>query len=294
MSSGQLPFQDVTTPTSGSAAAPNSLPSYPMPAYLNFCPGGLTYESSSNPEAETHSYELSGYSQTPVGGGSSGMNSPGTPRSQQQRRNTTTGGERPDAIVYKAKLADDRLRLYTLLYGGRDPSLPFFVPSLSVLANAAFGRLTGVPPASAKTWADAMVLQYLDGSEHEEAQFVAHLQSEEQILSKKPAAMKSIPPAETTVNVLRRLLQEGEARHSASAMCTFRPRPCGYVFKRGDIAWNCRTCQTDSTCVICDSCFRNSNHEGHEVFFHRTTPGGCCDCGDVEAWKIQGLSLIHI
>ena len=73
-----------------------------------------------------------------------------------------------------------------------------------------------------------------------------------------------------------------------------RPRrPCGYVFQRGDIAWNCRTCQTDATCVICDECFRNSNHEGHEVYFHRTSPGGCCDCGDVEAWNIHGCCPTH-
>jgi len=70
-------------------------------------------------------------------------------------------------------------------------------------------------------------------------------------------------------------------------------QPCGYVFRRGDIAWNCRTCQTDATCVICDNCFRNSDHEGHDVFFHRTTPGGCCDCGDREAWKVEGCCATH-
>ena len=52
-------------------------------------------------------------------------------------------------------------------------------------------------------------------------------------------------------------------------------RACGHVFALGDIAWNCRTCQKDNTCVLCDACFRLSNHEGHEVFFHRAAPGGC-------------------
>lgn len=42
-------------------------------------------------------------------------------------------------------------------------------------------------------------------------------------------------------------------------------RVCGYVFKRGDIAWNCRKCQVDSTCVQCDACFRRSDHVGHPV-----------------------------
>ncbi len=69
--------------------------------------------------------------------------------------------------------------------------------------------------------------------------------------------------------------------------------PCGYVFRRGDIAWNCRTCQTDPTCVLCDNCFRESDHVGHEVFFHRTSPGGCCDCGDLEAWNATGMCTRH-
>ena len=81
-----------------------------------------------------------------------------------------------------------------------------------------------------------------------------------------------VPSMTLTVALLRSLLSTLEEAK----------RPCGHVFKRGDIAWNCRTCQADSTCVICDDCFTHSNHAGHEVYFHRTTPGGCCDCGDVE------------
>lgn len=68
---------------------------------------------------------------------------------------------------------------------------------------------------------------------------------------------------------------------------------CGYIFKTGDIAWVCRTCQTDDTCVLCQECFSNSNHEGHDVFFHRTRSGGCCDCGDLEAWKAEGCCPRH-
>jgi hypothetical protein len=29
------------------------------------------------------------------------------------------------------------------------------------------------------------------------------------------------------------------------------------------------------------------------VYFHRTTPGGCCDCGDTEAWNIAGCCERH-
>ncbi|TYZ58130.1 hypothetical protein PybrP1_003208 [[Pythium] brassicae (nom. inval.)] len=68
---------------------------------------------------------------------------------------------------------------------------------------------------------------------------------------------------------------------------------CGYVFQRNDIAFNCKTCQFDETCVLCLQCYRNGNHEGHDIFFHRTFPGGCCDCGDSEAWNPEGFCMFH-
>ncbi|KAF0697392.1 hypothetical protein As57867_011899, partial [Aphanomyces stellatus] len=85
-------------------------------------------------------------------------------------------------------------------------------------------------------------------------------------------------------------LRDLHAHHSRSAP---RSGVCGYMFKSNDIAWNCRTCQMDDTCVLCQKCFQNSNHEGHEVFFHRTGPGGMCDCGDFEAWKPEGFCVDH-
>jgi len=194
-----------------------------------------------------------------------------------------------DALVNKAKIADDRLRQYALLIGGRDPSLPHFLPSLSVLAEASFGRLTGVPHSNVKAWADAMVLHYHDLDSSPESIPLA----EEDIYKSKPSPMKTVTGS--AASVLRQMLEEKEKMGDYQNLSspTSRARPCGYVFKRGDIAWNCRTCQADSTCVICDNCFRNSDHNGHEVYFHRTTPGGCCDCGDPEAWKSEGCCDAH-
>lgn len=230
-------------------------------------------------------YQLSSYSQPPNNANSG--SSSNSPARGHQRRPSKLPGERPDVLVAKAKAADDTLRHLTRFYSQVENSaqIPYFLPSLSVLAHAAFGRLTGVPPTTAKTWADAMVLAYLDDAEEKT------FHSEQEILDNPP--LPHNPTSETTVNVLRRLLQEAEAQHDKTTAGAFRPRPCGYVFKRGDIAWNCRTCQTDSTCVICDNCFRHSDHVGHEVFFHRTTPGGCCDCGDAEAWKLEGCCDAH-
>lgn len=133
-----------------------------------------------------------------------------------------------------------------------------FLPSLSVLSHAVFSRLTGCPPALVLDWINALVLEYTSskGNATKVTQYLQHL-------------------------------PELSSATKATA------QPCGYVFKTGDIAWNCRTCQTDPTCVICDECFRHSDHTGHDVFFHRTSPGGCCDCGDAEAWNSAGCCDKH-
>jgi hypothetical protein len=221
--------------------------------------------------AESEYYDLVSYSNAQ-------SNFPSTPRSAPRRKVLT-----PDTLIAKARAADDRLRGYSLLYS-KDPSVPHFLPSLSVMAEASFGRLTGVPPNSVRRWADTMVLHYLDQT----AEVIPN--TEEDIYDQNPPSSAVVQ--ETTTAMLKRVLHDAEEAHTHTGGIG-KPRPCGYVFKRGDIAWNCRTCQTDPTCVICDNCFHNSNHDGHEVYFHRTTPGGCCDCGDAEAWKIEGCCPLH-
>ena len=46
----------------------------------------------------------------------------------------------------------------------------------------------------------------------------------------------------------------------------------------------CFDCQVDHTCIICMECFKNGNHEGHK-YIAKKAYGGCCDCGDDEAWS---------
>lgn len=45
---------------------------------------------------------------------------------------------------------------------------------------------------------------------------------------------------------------------------------CQYQFKKNDIVWICRECQADETCVLCNRCYQNSMHEGHEVYFYHS------------------------
>ena len=68
-------------------------------------------------------------------------------------------------------------------------------------------------------------------------------------------------------------------------------RVCSKTFSYGDVIWKCKTCQVgDDTCVICQSCFQDGDHDGHDVSFYisRQTDGGCCDCGDESAWERKG------
>eukprot|EP00429_Kryptoperidinium_foliaceum_P025649 CAMPEP_0176145034 /NCGR_PEP_ID=MMETSP0120_2-20121206/73859_1 /TAXON_ID=160619 /ORGANISM="Kryptoperidinium foliaceum, Strain CCMP 1326" /LENGTH=466 /DNA_ID=CAMNT_0017481451 /DNA_START=272 /DNA_END=1669 /DNA_ORIENTATION=- len=84
------------------------------------------------------------------------------------------------------------------------------------------------------------------------------------------------------------------AIETLEALCQSVPRRvCQHPFKRNDIVWVCRTCQADETCVLCHSCFKQSNHEGHDVAFYHAQAGGCCDCGDPDAWDPAGFCPHH-
>ncbi|CAH9074434.1 unnamed protein product [Cuscuta europaea] len=67
---------------------------------------------------------------------------------------------------------------------------------------------------------------------------------------------------------------------------------CGSVWGNNDIAYRCRTCENDPTCAICVPCFLNGNHKDHDYSIIYTG-GGCCDCGDVTAWKREGFCSKH-
>ena len=252
----------VDTTTGGGGA---TTPLYPAPAHLHFCPGGIMYATSETDDAWI---DLNSYSPTNSNVNSIGRNMKSTPNKSASE------------IIQKAKICDDRLRQYTLL-ASRDTSAPIFLPSLSILAGAVFHKLTGVSSHAVKQWTDAMVLHYSANMHGKEA----IPSTVEEIYQIDSSSTPTTTVQDTTVALLKSLLSHEQDEESK--------RPCGYVFKRGDIAWNCRTCQADSTCVICDVCFTHSNHEGHEVYFHRTTPGGCCDCGDAEAWALEGCCPTH-
>lgn len=73
-----------------------------------------------------------------------------------------------------------------------------------------------------------------------------------------------------------------------------RGKACGHIFKNGEAVYRCRNCEVDETCVLCSRCFNSSDHAEHIVSVS-ISPGnsGCCDCGDVEAWRVPVYCGIH-
>lgn len=72
------------------------------------------------------------------------------------------------------------------------------------------------------------------------------------------------------------------------------PSVCGRVFKMGEPTYSCRECGLDSTCVLCVNCFKQSAHRYHKYKMGTSGGGGCCDCGDTEAWRTEPFCDIHL
>ena len=58
------------------------------------------------------------------------------------------------------------------------------------------------------------------------------------------------------------------------------------------MVFHCADCAADPTCVLCEECFNNGDHEGHNVKYYRGAGGGCCDCGDEEVC-VCGARVAH-
>lgn len=69
--------------------------------------------------------------------------------------------------------------------------------------------------------------------------------------------------------------------------------PCTAVWLAGSVAYRCRTCQTGEQSSVCVACFKAGNHTGHDTIVYRSETGGACDCGDTEAWAVEGCCERH-
>lgn len=62
------------------------------------------------------------------------------------------------------------------------------------------------------------------------------------------------------------------------------PSKCGRMFVAGECTFHCLDCETRSVSVMCTRCFIDSPHKNHEYRLGSSSGGGCCDCGDENAW----------
>eukprot|EP00917_Polyrhabdina_sp_WS-2016_P032387 GHVP01069093.1.p1 GENE.GHVP01069093.1~~GHVP01069093.1.p1 ORF type:complete len:1982 (-),score=329.70 GHVP01069093.1:1527-7472(-) len=68
---------------------------------------------------------------------------------------------------------------------------------------------------------------------------------------------------------------------------------CDQVWEGLHVAYRCLTCGTSESSCLCIRCFEDVNHEGHNYFMYRSESGGCCDCGDPNAWRTSGFCHRH-
>lgn len=88
-----------------------------------------------------------------------------------------------------------------------------------------------------------------------------------------------------------------EQNLSLRRLLSYKPRAdeksvCAKIITKGDAVVHCQNCQVDKSCIICLACFENGNHEGHRYQIFKGA-SGCCDCGDKEAWSVQGFCARH-
>lgn len=69
---------------------------------------------------------------------------------------------------------------------------------------------------------------------------------------------------------------------------------CRRILKAGDVIFSCNDCGLDNTCVVCIDCFHKGAHKDHNYRMCNSDGGGCCDCGDIEAWKQNHACTDHM
>lgn len=153
-------------------------------------------------------------------------------------------------------------------------------PRMAVSADSLYSLLTSqarppVPPA-------------LDFSQEEFEHFVQYALTNEQWFHTTETVLNLISTALVPSHWPDEILSS--LRNAAGDGAT--SGVCGRVWKQDELAYKCKTCERDPTCVVCVPCFRGGNHEGHDFAMIRTA-GGCCDCGDAQAWRPEGFCKSH-
>ena len=148
---------------------------------------------------------------------------------------------------------------------------------------------TGLAAAGARVGGDTATANHASAAQHAACELATRLVSAR--LSKGEATeaelarlLEFVLAAACGTGDAERVLAELEAEGAGGA--------CGAEWGRDDVAYRCHTCAKDPTCAICVQCFMAGDHEGHDTVMLRTS-GGCCDCGDLDAWEASGCCPRH-
>ena len=68
---------------------------------------------------------------------------------------------------------------------------------------------------------------------------------------------------------------------------------CQEVWTGEHVAYRCFTCGISENSCMCVNCFDANDHLNHEYRLYSSTAGGCCDCGDPQAWRESGFCKRH-
>ena len=175
-----------------------------------------------------------------------------------------------------------------------EPAIPTIV-SLSLSSSSPSTGGTSPTPSShsPKSLCPETLRKALERMQNEEGNLEQH---EASLIYRSPL---TIPLTQLTVPTMgaQPIASSQQAMEELQASVSVVPqqrRVCQTQFRKNDMIYMCRTCQTDPTCALCHTCFTDSDHEGHDVaFFHAQEDGGCCDCGDPDAWDPKGFCTKH-
>ena len=70
---------------------------------------------------------------------------------------------------------------------------------------------------------------------------------------------------------------------------------CAKMFGPNDKAVRCKNCLKDEDAIMCLDCFEKSKefHKNHTILYETDIEGGCCDCGNSEAWDKNTFCPLH-
>ncbi|XP_063722559.1 E3 ubiquitin-protein ligase UBR3-like isoform X2 [Symsagittifera roscoffensis] len=68
---------------------------------------------------------------------------------------------------------------------------------------------------------------------------------------------------------------------------------CGRVWKHNFLAYRCKTCALSPCMSLCNECFHQGDHKGHDYNMFRSQAGGACDCGDENVLLPSGFCVNH-